>query len=933
MKLWLFKPFSGNPRFRESGNVLLVVGMIASAVAVVGGKVMVDRTLAQRKANQMAENVKRSKEIPGSAAMIAKALISLPPHVANKQEDEWLNGKPYAEPGNRPILYPEPYVSGAIGSPAQMAISLGFTGNTKAATNWDMGVDDASAAGDGRTFSANVNVYTNDSARSSSGAISTALSNNSTVDGSSTLKRTKSVVNYRFRNCDEYGRSSATFTGRYCASALVTSKNFASAQKGVDVEGANNKAMVELGLVEPPPAPEILEITSADNASLEIGPPTSLVIRARGVATGYKVMHGTESLVTETSNISLPLNQAFAENSLTIQNINTSTPSLVAKRNDPCEDSVTISVTLKGIDERDVTEDKVFDIKRNLVSCVPGSFSIRRRDDIEDKRTCSIQLSRDSRPGTVKEIQLDQDNISSGVSGSQIFGSPVFDGAGNWSFSNFACSQDKFIFTASLVRQSSCPTPSLSLCTPTDVEVPELVPRCKDFTIGRNPNSMTDCTIRVDRAPNSHYGVDVFVNNQLQTGGAWMGNRWEMTNYPCGAGASSNYQAKLVRGSLADSCPGSLSISDNLWCVGASATRVGNTGNCTMSFNKNNAATTTNITKIEREELKNGSLITNVVTGGTWSGNVYQSPQFACPATQVSYEGFLTGSDNRRSPCGTAVVDKALHTLTTSVTGSGTISKSPNASNYPHEDTVTLTATPAAGFSFASWSGACSGTSNPCTVTMDGNKAVVANFNAPPPPSCTVSAQRQISSSERCDVTVTSTGGAISGGPSVTPPSTMVTNWTAGVWRGSANCPGSNSTTFSATVTGPGSATPVSCVPFTLPSLVISIPGRTTAWLDTGVSLAGQAYRISVTGSIKYDGKNSVGPGGGTSNSTPQCRTASLISVGAALGMVGIDGAPFKVGASYSAGAGTLGRLYLGHNDMKCAADNTGGFTATISWP
>ncbi len=651
MKLWLSMPFSRNPRTRESGNVLLVVGMIASAVAVAGGKVMLDRTLAQRKANQAAESVKRSKEIPGSAAMVAKALISLPPHVANNKSGEWLNSKPYDVPDNRPILYPEPYVSGAPGSPAQMALSLGFTGNTKAATNWDMnGVADATVSGDGKAFSANVNVYTNDSSRSSSGAISTALSGNSTVDGSSTLKRTKSVVNYRFRNCDSSGRSSATFTGRYCASALITSDNYASSAKGADVlSSAPNKAMVELGLVEPPPAPDITSIANGDNGPIRIGSPFSLVISARGVATGYKVMHGTESLVTETSNISLPLNQAFEENELTISNINGSAPSLLAKLNDPCEDSVTIAVTLKGIDGTEVTESQEFDIARNLVSCVPGSFSIRRRDDVSDKRTCSIQLSRDSAPGTVNEIQLAQDNVSSGVSGNQIFGSPVFDSNGDWSFSNFACSQDEFNFNASLVRQSTCPTPSMSLCTPTDVKVPELVPACDNFMIGRTPNSMTDCTVTVDRAPDSHYGVDVIVNDQVQTGGTWTGNRWEKTNYPCGAGASSNYEVKLVRGSQVDVCPGSLSIAENPWCVGASVTRVSTTGNCTMSFTKNSAATTANITKIERD--------TNVVTGGTWSGNVYTSPQFSCPATQVSYQGFLTGNDNRRSSCGFAVVN------------------------------------------------------------------------------------------------------------------------------------------------------------------------------------------------------------------------------------------------------------------------------------
>ena len=46
---------------------------------------------------------------------------------------------------------------------------------------------------------------------------------------------------------------------------------------------------------------------------------------------------------------------------------------------------------------------------------------------------------------------------------------------------------------------------------------------------------------------------------------------------------------------------------------------------------------------------------------------------------------------------------------------------------------VTLTATPNPGFEFGGWSGACSGT-GPCTVTMDGDRAVTATFGDAVPP-------------------------------------------------------------------------------------------------------------------------------------------------------------------------------------------------------
>jgi phospholipase C len=69
--------------------------------------------------------------------------------------------------------------------------------------------------------------------------------------------------------------------------------------------------------------------------------------------------------------------------------------------------------------------------------------------------------------------------------------------------------------------------------------------------------------------------------------------------------------------------------------------------------------------------------------------------------------------------------------------GSGIVTSSPAGINCPQTCTanlgkgaqVTLTATPAAGFPFAGWSGACSGTSTTCKLTLKGATAVIATFN------------------------------------------------------------------------------------------------------------------------------------------------------------------------------------------------------------
>jgi len=58
----------------------------------------------------------------------------------------------------------------------------------------------------------------------------------------------------------------------------------------------------------------------------------------------------------------------------------------------------------------------------------------------------------------------------------------------------------------------------------------------------------------------------------------------------------------------------------------------------------------------------------------------------------------------------------------------GSVSKNPNKSIYTNGETVTLTATPNSGYTFSNWTGDATGSTNPITLTMDGNKTVTANF-------------------------------------------------------------------------------------------------------------------------------------------------------------------------------------------------------------
>jgi len=89
------------------------------------------------------------------------------------------------------------------------------------------------------------------------------------------------------------------------------------------------------------------------------------------------------------------------------------------------------------------------------------------------------------------------------------------------------------------------------------------------------------------------------------------------------------------------------------------------------------------------------------------------------------------------SEASTTVTFQTSYRLVAKSSGRGTVTSNPGGTSFDQGTVVTLTATPDAGFAFTGWTGACAGTALTCTVTINGDTAVTANFSgivAPPAP-------------------------------------------------------------------------------------------------------------------------------------------------------------------------------------------------------
>jgi hypothetical protein len=114
------------------------------------------------------------------------------------------------------------------------------------------------------------------------------------------------------------------------------------------------------------------------------------------------------------------------------------------------------------------------------------------------------------------------------------------------------------------------------------------------------------------------------------------------------------------------------------------------------------------------------SLLTAPALATVWSSDGGQATMAVTQKLSTAGGGGATGGGGG----GTS----ATYKITTATNGRGSITASPAAASYAAGTVVTLTATPVAGQPWVGWSGACTGTATTCTLTMNANYSVTANF-------------------------------------------------------------------------------------------------------------------------------------------------------------------------------------------------------------
>ena len=171
--------------------------------------------------------------------------------------------------------------------------------------------------------------------------------------------------------------------------------------------------------------------------------------------------------------------------------------------------------------------------------------------------------------------------------------------------------------------------------------------------------------------------------------------------------------------------------------TGWSGSGCSGTGNCQVTMSEARSVTA-NFTLSEYtltiNVTGNGS-VAKVPDQATYHyGDVVQLT--ATPATGWSFVGWsgdLTGSTNPANitmagnKTVTATFELNVVTLTINQATGGTITANP-AGPYHYGDDVILTANPAPGYAFTGWTGDLTGSTNPASLHMDGNKTVSATF-------------------------------------------------------------------------------------------------------------------------------------------------------------------------------------------------------------
>jgi hypothetical protein len=216
----------------------------------------------------------------------------------------------------------------------------------------------------------------------------------------------------------------------------------------------------------------------------------------------------------------------------------------------------------------------------------------------------------------------------------------------------------------------------------------------------------------------------------------------------CGAQCSQDYYYGTVVTLTAEADAGSV-------FRGWSGASCSGTGDCILTISAADTVTATfnsqYLLTVEKTGTGSGTVTSQpagIDCGATCASNFDQSTVVTLTATAAIGSTFAGWTGTACSGLGdciltisaadtvTATFTLNQYKLSVAKTGSGTVTSNPAGIDcgdtcefdYDFNTVVTLTATPAAGWSFFGWEGDLSGNANPVAITMDGHKSVTAVF-------------------------------------------------------------------------------------------------------------------------------------------------------------------------------------------------------------
>ncbi len=222
----------------------------------------------------------------------------------------------------------------------------------------------------------------------------------------------------------------------------------------------------------------------------------------------------------------------------------------------------------------------------------------------------------------------------------------------------------------------------------------------------------------------------------------------------------------------------------------------------------------------------------------------------AAPAAGYTFSGWSGGGCSGTAPClltmnadttVTATFALIEYALNVSITGNGSVSKSPDQATYHYGDVVQLTATAGTGYAFSQWSGDLTGSANPASVTINGNKTITAAFIPGYSLSVTMVGNGSVFKYPDLETYLPGQVATLNAAPD--------TGWSFSAWSGACTGSGSCVVTMNENKSVIGTFT---SNPYTLTTAVLTAGGSISKDPDQGTYTYGQIVTLTANPSTGY---------------------------------------------------------------------------------